>query len=97
MAKKRPTIKGKGADIFLGNDPEDSTTGKDSIPARQHTSTPSNQPTQKPVQGKATFYLPSPLLEKLDEVWLTLRRKNRKLKKSDIVRNALEKELATHK
>jgi hypothetical protein len=35
--------------------------------------------------GKATFYLPPKLLLELDDVWLELRRENRKLRKSDIV------------
>jgi len=35
--------------------------------------------------GRATFYLPPKLLLELDDVWLELRRENRKLRKSDIV------------
>ncbi|HDI11056.1 MAG TPA: hypothetical protein ENF77_01890 [Candidatus Acetothermia bacterium] len=39
---------------------------------------------------KATFYFPQELLEKLDDVWMDLRRKKRKLKKSEIVAAALK-------
>ena len=42
------------------------------------------------LQGKATFYIPEVLIEKLDDVWVDLRKSNRKLKKSDIARIALE-------
>ena len=39
---------------------------------------------------KVTFYLSEALIDKLDNVWLDLRRDYRKLKKSDIARVALE-------
>ena len=48
---------------------------------------------QTTLQGRATFYLPPSLVENLDDVWLDLRRTNRKLRKSDIVRIALEQTL----
>ncbi|MBA7493696.1 hypothetical protein ES702_04258 [subsurface metagenome] len=70
--KKRLTLKGKGADIFLREDPR--------------------QPKTKAAttKEKATFYLPPPLLASLDDAWFTLRKNNRKIRKSDIVRSALE-------
>jgi hypothetical protein len=46
------------------------------------------QPTLK--QDKATFYFPKSLIEKLDDIWLELRRTHKKLKKSDIARIAIE-------
>lgn len=46
--------------------------------------------------GKATFYLPKELLLRLDDLWLELRRKNRKLRKSDIVAWALREALRVH-
>ncbi len=39
---------------------------------------------------KATFYLPKPLIDKLDDVWVDLRAKYRKLNKSDIASIAIE-------
>ncbi|RLF95272.1 hypothetical protein DRN52_04090 [Thermococci archaeon] len=46
--------------------------------------------TKAPKSQKATFYFPQELLEKLDDVWLELRRKRRSLKKSEIVTAALK-------
>ena len=70
--KRRPTLKGKGADIFFSDQPK--------------------QPKKGMVTGKekATFYLPPSLLANLDDVWLMLRKNNRKARKSDIVKVALE-------
>lgn len=70
---KRPTLKGKGADIFLSKEPK--------------------QPPKEIIQGKekATFYLPPPLLTKLDDAWFMVRKNaDRKARKSDIVGAALE-------
>ena len=71
--KKRPTLKGKGADIFFSDQPK--------------------HPKKEIVTGKekATFYLPPRLLANLDDAWFKLRKNNRKTKKSDIVKIALEK------
>lgn len=71
---RRPTAKGKGADIFLGeeeaamHEPADETTGKE----------------------KASFYFTSEFLDELDQAWMQLRMKNRKLTKSELVQAALE-------
>ena len=65
MPNKRPTIRGKGADFFLGH-----------------------EKTVK--QQKATFYLPRDLTDRLDDIWVDLRRTHKKLKKSDIARIAFE-------
>lgn len=45
---------------------------------------------EAPKRQKATFYFPRSLLEELDDIWLELRRRQRRLKKSDIVAAALE-------
>ena len=45
---------------------------------------------------KVTFYLPKELVDKLDEVWLDLRRTYKKLRKSDIARIALEEILSDY-
>jgi hypothetical protein len=39
---------------------------------------------------KATFYLPNALLERLDKLWISRRNRDRRVKKSDLVREALE-------
>jgi len=71
---KRPTIKGKGANFFLGQEKTKSTE-----------------------QRKATFYIPETLIDDLDSVWLDLRKTQKKLKKSDIARVALEQLLRDYK
>jgi hypothetical protein len=90
---KRKSIKGKGTDIFFEGDDKDEKkkTGK---PANQPTRTPAYQPTS-PAVGKATFYLPTDLIDELDEVWMNLRRKARakKVAKSQIVTLALRETL----
>ncbi|MCJ7783834.1 MAG: hypothetical protein MUP41_07855 [Desulfobacterales bacterium] len=85
---KRQSLKGKGADIF--------TSGAEVIPSHQPTITPAKRPAGKmgrPV--KSTFYLSKNAADKLEDVWVDLRRANRKLgiSKSDIVSKALEKTL----
>jgi len=85
MSKKRPTIKGKGADIFLGEEP------------KELKEIPLSIPKPKESKIKATFYIYSSLLDKLDEVWLKLRKENRKLRKSDIISEGLEKILKEYK
>jgi hypothetical protein len=77
---KRPTIKGKGAEIFLGKE--------DSTPEKEHTVIPSEQ-----YNGKATFYLPTSLLDRLDILWMDLRKSNRRLRKSHLVKDLIEKGL----
>ena len=47
-------------------------------------------------QRKATFYIPVILIDKLDSVWLDLRKTHKKLKKSDIARVALEQLLRAY-
>jgi hypothetical protein len=74
MTKRRPTIKGRGVDIFLG---EEKSTLEPKI--------------------KATFYLPASIIEELDDFWLKRRRKNRRIKKSDIVSESLRKFLVENK
>ncbi len=43
---------------------------------------------------KGTFYLPPSLLTSLDNVWFALRKHNRKIRKSDIVKVALDEALS---
>lgn len=76
---KRPTIRGRGADIFLTQ------------PSRHPADEKSEHPEIE--TSKATFHLPISLLERLDGYWLDLRR-NQRITKSEIVRTALESHLA---
>jgi len=74
---KRPTAKGKGADIFLG---EQETAARETA--------------QEAVEKqKASFYFTLELLEELDQTWMQLRMKNRKLTKSELAQVALEEML----
>lgn len=77
---KRQSIKGRGADIFLGRD-----AGKPDTPAQQRDSIPLQQNTIK-----ATFYLPKSLLDSIEDLWLDERRKRKGLKKSHVVQELLE-------
>jgi hypothetical protein len=79
---KRSSLKGKGADIYLASEEK-------------------TQETTRPQQGggirrKATFYVPSDLLDQLDDAWLDLRRIDRGVKKSDVVTVALEAALGEY-
>ena len=71
---KKPSAKGKGADIFLGDEA--------AKPRRTTQATVA--------KGKGSFYLPIALLEQLDQTWMQLRIKNRKLTKSEFVQAAIE-------
>lgn len=71
---KRPTAKGKGADIFLGDEE-----------AAQTEISPDSAEKEK-----ASFYFTIDLLDALDQTWMQLRMKNRKLTKSELVQKALE-------
>jgi len=92
---KKPSMKGKGADIFLGTPKKQKS--KPAKPAKPIKRLVKSKPIKRiePVkkqikQGKITVYLPQDLIEMLDNVWLDLRRINRKLRKSNIVMIALD-------
>lgn len=89
MSSKRPQIKGKGADAFLGelNPPEN--TGVSPTPEGKGAETQGKQPT-KEKRIMVTFYLSPTLVEKLDQAWVDRRLKDRKTQKSQIVAEALE-------
>jgi hypothetical protein len=72
---KRPTLKGKGVEIFLG---------KERRQSREEAGLK---------KEKGTFYLPPSILDSLDKAWISLRNYNRKIRKSDIVKAALEEAL----
>ena len=89
MNKKRPTIKGKGADFFFAP-----------LEKPQSKVVKFNQKTTPAVsglkQGKMTAYLPQILIDKVENVWLDLRRTHRKLRKYDITRIAFEELLSDY-
>jgi hypothetical protein len=96
---KRPSLKGKGADIFAPGESspkERRSPRRRQTPVKQFTGKMAKHSTselQKPPIDKATFYLPADLLDRLDRIWMEQRRKNRKIRKSDIVKEALEAHL----
>ena len=83
MSNKRSSVKGKGADIYLGDDNQ-----------AQQASHPTKS-TDGP-RRKATFYIPPSLLDQLDDAWLDMRRIDRRVKKSRIVGSALEAALTDY-
>ncbi len=89
-ARKRPSLKGRGAEIFL--------TDPDADSERPNAGRPGRQKARMPAYGysgrkeKATFYLPEELLFALEEIWRDLRILTRaKVTKSEIVQAALER------
>ena len=81
MSNKRSSLKGKGADIYLASEkPQETALSQQGSGPRR----------------KATFYVPSDLLDQLDDAWLDLRRIDRGVKKSDVVTVALEAALAAY-
>ncbi|HNQ34661.1 MAG TPA: hypothetical protein PKN80_01185 [bacterium] len=91
--KKRPSLKGKGAEIFLSGEP---AAGRATRPTAAGHETKREAGEEKEKE-KATFYFPPKLLSDLDEAWMKLRRENRRIKKSDLVRAALVEALADFK
>lgn len=100
-ARKRPSLKGRGASIFLseGESGQKRTTSQSArMPASATTSKTESQKAGIPANGysglkeKATFYLPEELLFQLEVVWRDLRVMTRsKVTKSDIVQAAIER------
>lgn len=84
---KRPSIKGLGAKLF--------ETDAASTSSQQHNGTTARQQ-ETPKYPKATFYLPASMLERLDKAWIARRNRDRRVKKSDLVREALDTYLAEH-
>jgi len=74
MARKRLSLRGQGADVFLAEP--------------QPAASQDPAPTEKRVM--ATFYLPPTLVDRLDRAWLARRLTDRKVQKSHLVTEALE-------
>src|SRR5258708_35392409 len=95
---KRPSLKGMGAKLFDSDAESENAVipaqVQNGIPSRHHTIIEPRRVEDK--YPKATFYLPLHMLERLDKLWITRRNKDRRIKKSDLVREALENYLAEH-
>jgi hypothetical protein len=91
---RRPTLKGMGAKLFETDPGNASTPAQphDGMQARRHNGEEPQNPASK--YPKATFYLPVEMLERLDKAWIARRNQNRRIKKSDLVREALDLYLA---
>lgn len=76
MARKRPSLRGQGADVFLAE--------REAAASEP----PAPPPSEKRVM--ATFYLPPALVDRLDRAWLERRMQDRKVQKSHLVAEALE-------
>ena len=88
MRAKRPSMRGKGADIFLGEEPSASVRNVSDVARQIQTR---NEDGEGALKEKATFYLPIEVLDQLESIWHDLRRvTHRKIKKSDIVSIALQ-------
>ena len=105
-ARKRPSLKGRGAEIFLTDPNADSErppartpeSQQARVPEGPNAGRPGRQNARIPAYGysgrkeKATFYLPEELLFALEEIWRDLRILTRaKVTKSEIVQAALER------
>src|SRR5262249_36748461 len=94
VVMRRPTIKGMGVKLFETDPGNASTTSRphDGMQARQQNGEESQNAASR--YPKATFYLPVDMLERLDKVWIARRNRDRRIKKSDLVREALDIYLA---
>ena len=77
MARKRPQIRGQGADVFLVQLPSPDVAAP-------------MAPSGGDKRIMVTVYLPPALVEQLDRAWLERRMHDRKVQKSHIVAEALE-------
>jgi len=77
MARKRPQIRGQGADVFLAQIPSPDVAAP-------------TAPSGGEKRVMVTVYLPPALVEQLDRAWLERRMQDRKVQKSHIVAEALE-------
>lgn len=87
MSKKRTSLKGRGAEIFLSGGTKPKEEDYASIPLHPHTNIPAQQLT------KATFYLNTTVVDDLENLWVKLRKasKDKKISKSQIVSQVLGK------
>lgn len=79
MAGRRPSLKGRGREIFF---PEEAQRRDSSTPRRSAGETPQRR-------VKATFWLPEELVQTLERAWLERRARDPKATKSQIAEEAL--------
>ncbi len=93
---KRPSIKGKGADVFLSPEEqpqEEPRTATRRAAAKGASPANGRRKGEEEKRIMATFYLSPTLVDKLDRVWVERRLKDRKVQKSHIVAEALQAHL----
>jgi hypothetical protein len=84
---KRPQIKGRGADIYLGSTEEDNMPASTSTAAE----TAAVKPKHTERRRMVTTYLPPHIVDRLHQVWLTRVQKDPKAQKAHIITEALER------
>ena len=88
---KRPSAKGKGADIFFS---ESEATLQETTEQKAVTPRAAELGTEETVEKqKASSYFTMKLLDDQDRTWMQLRMQNRKLTKSEFVQTAIEEML----
>ena len=95
MTEKRESMKGKGADIFLGDEAEEEEEVSDKV-EKNNSDLEENQNNisldEEVEKEKAGFYLQENITEALEFVWFKTRSiTGKKVSKSDIVNIALKK------
>lgn len=86
---KRPIIKGKGADLYLGSTDEESMPS--SISTAANPSTVRSKPKNTERRRMVTTYLPPHIVDRLHQVWLSRVQKDPKAQKAHIITEALER------
>ena len=89
---RRPSAKGKGADIFFDDTAEEAVEQGRAGRAEAPTKTGQREDVAEP-KAKASFYFTDTLLDRLDRVWMQLRLVDRRITKSELVQAALEEVL----
>jgi hypothetical protein len=82
--KKRPQIKGRGADIYTSPEGQEPAAHADE-PSR------APRPAAAAPRRMVTTYLPEPLVERLQEEWLKRVKTDKKAQKAHIITEALER------
>jgi len=86
---RRPSAKGKGADIFFEDVSAEETAAQETAPGHR----PAARAARQQPKGKASFYFTGTLLDRLDQAWMRLRMVDRRITKSELVQAALEEML----
>ena len=86
---KRPIIKGRGADLYLGSTDEGSISSSTSTVAES--SNVLSKPKNTERRRMVTTYLPPHIVDRLHQVWLSRVQKDPKAQKAHIITEALER------